>query len=115
MECILEYTDINERLLIYLLLKSDILSLKVHIVDIKKICSRYKVISFACSHLVYLGGYYARWFIPLIVIFAYDLSKLKFFDKKVFLFYFIIFIYLINFNSKNFSFRFRNFRNGKFF
>jgi hypothetical protein len=37
----------------------------------------------------------------LFIIFAYDLSKLKFFDKKIFLIYFIIFGNLIYFNSKN--------------
>lgn len=94
-----QYTDINERLLIYLLLICYIL-IFFFITYLKRFVA-YIILFFCVFYLVYLGGYYARWFIPLIVIFAYDLSKLKFFDKKVFLFYFIIFIYLINFNSKN--------------
>jgi hypothetical protein len=98
-----QYIDIKQKFLIYFLLISYI-SIFFSINYLKSILNKFLayIFLFSCVfYLVYLGGYYIRWFIPLFIIFAYDLSKLKFFNKKIFLIYFIIFGNLIYFNSKN--------------
>jgi hypothetical protein len=98
-----QYIDIKQKFLIYFLLISYI-SIFFSFNYLKSILNKFVayIFLFSCVfYLVYLGGYYIRWFIPLFIIFAYDLSKLKFFDKKIFLIYFIIFGNLIYFNSKN--------------
>jgi hypothetical protein len=98
-----QYIDIAQQSLIYFLFISYILIfLFINYLKNKlKLFVVYIILFFCVFYLVYLGGYYIRWFIPLFVIFAYDLSKIKFFDKKIFLIYFIIFGNLIYFNSKN--------------
>jgi hypothetical protein len=98
-----QYIDIKQKFLIYFLLISYI-SIFFSINYLKSILNKFLayIFLFSCVfYLAYLGGYYIRWFIPLFIIFAYDLSKLKFFNKKIFLIYFIIFGNLIYFNSKN--------------
>jgi hypothetical protein len=98
-----QYVDAKNKFLIYFLLISYVLIfffinyLKIR----KKRFSAYAILFFCVFYLVYLGGYYIRWFLPLFIIFAYDLSKLQFFAKKFFLIYFIICGNLIYFNSKN--------------
>ena len=98
-----QYIDIKQKFLIYFLLISYIL-IFLFINYLKSIPKKFVayLILFSCVfYLVYSGGYYIRWFIPLFIIFAYDLSKLKFFDNKIFLIYCIIFGNLVYFNSKN--------------
>ena len=98
-----QYIDIKEKFLIYFLLISYILIFFFinYQKSIQKKFVAYLILFSCVFYLVYAGGYYIRWFIPLFIIFAYDLSKLKLFDKKIFLIYFIILGNLIYFNSKN--------------
>jgi hypothetical protein len=98
-----QYIDIAQQSLIYFFLISYVLIFFFinYLKNKLKLFVIYIILFFCTFYLVYLSGYYIRWFLPLFIIFAYDLSKLKFFDKKIFLIYFIIFGNLIYFNSKN--------------
>jgi hypothetical protein len=98
-----QYIDIKQQSLIYFLLASYVIIFFFinYLKNKLKIFIAYIILFFCFFYLVYFAGYYIRWFIPLFVILAYDLSKLKFFDKKIFLIYLIIFGNLIYFNSKN--------------
>ena len=98
-----QYIDIGQQSLIYFFLISYVLIFFFinYLKNKLKLFVVYIILFFCVFYLVYLCDYYIRWFIPLFVIFAYDLSKIKFFGKKIFLIYFIIFGNLIYFNSKN--------------
>ena len=98
-----QYIDIAQQSLIYFFLISYVLIFFFinYLKNKLKLFVVYIILFFCTFYLVYVSGYYIRWFLPLFIIFAYDLSKLKFFDKKIFLIYFIIFGNLIYFNSKN--------------
>lgn len=100
-----QYITFEKKLLIYFFLLIYILGI-FFINFIKNNSSRlilYFFLFYCVFYLVIVSGYYIRWFIPLFVISAYEISKLKFIENNsIFLFQLIISIFLIMFNNKNF-------------
>lgn len=100
-----QYITFEKKLLIYFFLLIYIFG--IFFINLIKNNSRrlilYFFLFYFVFYLVIISGYYVRWFIPLFVIAAYEISKLKFFqNNNIFLFQLIISIFLIIFNNKNF-------------